>query len=81
MSLTDVAFAISTLLVPIPQGELGELHSPETHIIPLVIEAALGRRNSVEIFGLDYPTADSTAIRDFIHESCFKTGYRALISQ
>ena len=51
------------------EGELGELHRPETHLIPLVIEAALGRRSGVEIFGLDYPTADGSAIRDFIHVS------------
>lgn len=49
------------------EGELGETHVPETHLIPLVIEAALGQRPSVEIFGTDYPTPDGTAIRDFIH--------------
>lgn len=52
-----------------PEGELGELHQPETHIIPLVVDAALGRRSGVEIFGLDYPTVDGSAIRDFIHVS------------
>ena len=50
-------------------GELGELHIPETHLFPLVIEAAMGRRSSVEVFGTDYPTADGTAIRDYIHVS------------
>ncbi len=50
-------------------GELGELHRCETHIIPLVIESALGRRGTVEIFGTDYPTDDGTAIRDFVHVS------------
>jgi UDP-glucose 4-epimerase len=43
------------------------LHRPETHIVPLVIEAALGRRDAVEIYGTDYPTNDGSAIRDFIH--------------
>ena len=48
-------------------GELGEDHTPETHLIPLIIEAALGARAYVEVFGSDYPTADGTAIRDYIH--------------
>ena len=49
------------------EGELGELHDPETHLIPLVVQAALGQRPSVDIYGTDYPTPDGTAIRDFIH--------------
>jgi UDP-arabinose 4-epimerase len=48
-------------------GEIGERHEPETHLIPLVLEAALGRRPYVEIYGTDYPTPDGTAIRDYIH--------------
>jgi UDP-glucose-4-epimerase GalE len=48
-------------------GETGEDHTPETHLIPLVIEAALGIRPCVEIYGTDYPTPDGTAIRDYIH--------------
>ena len=48
-------------------GELGEDHDPETHLIPLVIEAAMGRRPSVSIFGTDYDTPDGTAVRDYIH--------------
>lgn len=50
-------------------GELGELHRCETHIIPLVIASALDQRGPVEIFGTDYPTPDGTAIRDFVHVS------------
>jgi UDP-glucose-4-epimerase GalE len=50
-----------------PEGELGECHDPETHAVPLAIEAALGRRAAFEIFGSDYPTADGTAIRDYVH--------------
>jgi UDP-glucose-4-epimerase GalE len=50
-----------------PDAELGECHTPETHLLPLVIEAALGRRPHVELFGTDYPTPDGTAIRDYIH--------------
>lgn len=50
-----------------PEGAVGEDHEPETHLIPLVIDAALGRRECIEIFGTDYPTPDGTAIRDYIH--------------
>src|SRR5208283_4187802 len=50
-----------------PDGELGESHDPEAHLIPLIIQAALGRRSHVEIYGTDYPTPDGTAIRDYIH--------------
>jgi UDP-glucose-4-epimerase GalE len=48
-------------------GEIGEDHEPETHLVPLVIQAALGLREQVSIFGTDYPTPDGTAIRDYIH--------------
>ncbi len=47
--------------------ELGEAHEPETHLIPLVLQAAAGRRPSISIFGTDYPTADGTCVRDYIH--------------
>jgi UDP-glucose 4-epimerase len=50
-----------------PEGEIGESHEPESHLIPLVIQAARGRRANVEIYGTDYPTADGTAVRDYIH--------------
>ncbi|MER3484282.1 MAG: UDP-glucose 4-epimerase GalE, partial [Meiothermus sp.] len=52
-----------------PEGDLGEEHQPETHLIPLVIGAALGVRGPVRVFGTDYPTPDGTAIRDYIHVS------------
>ncbi|MGC8550494.1 MAG: UDP-glucose 4-epimerase GalE [Acidobacteriaceae bacterium] len=45
----------------------GEAHEPESHLIPLILDAALGRRASIKIFGTDYPTADGTCIRDYIH--------------
>jgi UDP-glucose 4-epimerase len=48
-------------------GDYGEDHDPETHLIPLVLQAALGRRPHVSIYGTDYPTPDGTAIRDYIH--------------
>jgi UDP-glucose 4-epimerase len=48
-------------------GTLGECHEPETHLIPLVLQVASGRRASVSLFGTDYPTHDGTCIRDFVH--------------
>jgi UDP-glucose-4-epimerase GalE len=50
-----------------PDGTIGEDHDPETHLIPLVLQVALGRRPHVEVFGTDYPTPDGTCIRDYIH--------------
>ena len=50
-----------------PDGELGEDHSPETHLIPLAIQAALGEKPDLEIYGTDYPTPDRTAVRDYTH--------------
>lgn len=49
------------------KGTIGEKHSPETHLIPLVLEAALGEREEIYIYGTDYDTKDGTCIRDFIH--------------
>ncbi len=48
-------------------GTIGEDHRPETHLIPIVLQVALGQRKQVDIFGNDYPTADGTCIRDYIH--------------
>jgi UDP-glucose-4-epimerase GalE len=48
-------------------GSIGEDHAPETHLIPLVIQAAMGQRPHIEIFGTDYPTPDGTCVRDYIH--------------
>ena len=50
-----------------PAGRLGEDHRPESHLIPLVIDAALGRRPALDVFGEDYPTPDGTCIRDYVH--------------
>jgi UDP-glucose 4-epimerase len=50
-----------------PEGELGEAHNPETHLIPRVLEVALGKRPSIEIYGTDYDTPDGTCVRDYIH--------------
>ncbi len=50
-----------------PAGRLGEDHRPESHLIPLVIDAALGRRRALDVFGTDYATPDGTAVRDYVH--------------
>jgi UDP-glucose 4-epimerase len=50
-----------------PDGELGERHDPETHLIPLILQAASGRRENIHVFGRDYDTPDGTCIRDYIH--------------
>lgn len=52
-----------------PDGEVGESHDPETHLIPLVLDAAIGRRPFITVYGGDYPTVDGTCIRDYIHVS------------
>lgn len=50
-----------------PAAEIGERHDPETHLIPLILEAASGSRPDIRVFGLDYPTPDGTALRDYVH--------------
>jgi len=62
-----------------PDGEIGELHAPETHLVPLVLQTALGERSHIEVYGTDYPTSDGTAIRDYIHVQDLAEGHlRAL---
>jgi len=58
-----------------PDGTIGEDHDPETHLIPLVIDAARGTRPPVGVFGTDYPTPDGTAIRDYIHVTDLATAH------
>jgi UDP-arabinose 4-epimerase len=62
-----------------PDGELGELHQPETHLIPLILFAAMGRERSIKIFGNDYPTPDGTCIRDYVHVSDLADAHVAAI--
>lgn len=50
-----------------PDGEIGESHNPETHIIPLVLDAASGKREDIKVFGTDYETPDGSCVRDYIH--------------
>ena len=52
-----------------PEGEIGESHRPETHLIPLVLDAASGKRTDIKVFGTDYDTPDGSCIRDYIHVS------------
>ncbi len=58
-----------------PAGLLGEDHNPETHLIPLILFAAMGKRESIAIFGTDYPTPDGTCIRDYIHVNDLATAH------
>ena len=62
-----------------PAGRLGEDHRPETHLIPLVIDAALGRRGPLDLYGTDYPTPDGTCIRDYVHVTDLATAHLAVL--
>jgi UDP-glucose 4-epimerase len=62
-------------------GSIGEDHDPETHLIPLVLQVALGQRECVEIFGTDYPTPDGTCIRDYIHVDDLATAHVAALEK
>ena len=64
-----------------PAGRLGEDHRPETHLIPLVIDAALGRRGPLDVFGTDYPTPDGTCIRDYVHVSDLVEAHMAVLDR
>ncbi|MEZ1314568.1 UDP-glucose 4-epimerase GalE [Pseudomonas fluorescens] len=52
-----------------PEGQLGERHEPETHLLPLILQAASGRRAAITVYGRDYDTPDGTCIRDYVHVS------------
>jgi UDP-glucose 4-epimerase len=52
-----------------PAGEVGKLHQPETHLIPLMLDVVSGKRPALTLFGTDYPTPDGTCIRDYVHVS------------
>ena len=62
-------------------GTIGEDHDPETHLIPLILQVALGQREYVEIFGTDYPTPDGTCIRDYIHVDDLATAHVAALEK
>ena len=78
----DVAFGLKSISLRYfcaagadPDGELGEDHTPETHMIPLTLFAALGRRPDIKMFGTDYPTPDGTGVRDYIHVNDLATAH------
>jgi len=58
-----------------PEGEIGEWHEPEPHLIPLALQAAAGQREHVQIYGTDYDTPDGTCIRDYIHINDLAAGH------
>src|SRR5262245_55852526 len=62
-------------------GSIGEDHDPETHLIPLVLQVALGQREHVDVFGTDYPTPDGTCIRDYIHVDDLATAHLAALEK
>ncbi|MFN9510774.1 MAG: UDP-glucose 4-epimerase GalE [Planctomycetota bacterium] len=62
-------------------GSIGEDHTPETHLIPLVLQVALGQRDSIQVFGSDYPTPDGTCIRDYIHVEDLATAHLAALEK
>ncbi len=61
------------------EGEVGEVHDPETHLIPLVLQAAMGTRPAINVFGTDYPTPDGTCQRDYIHVTDLGTAHVAAL--
>lgn len=64
-----------------PDGEIGESHNPETHLVPIVVQAALGQRPFVQINGTDYDTPDGTAIRDYVHVCDLATAHVAAMER
>lgn len=62
-----------------PSGEFGEYHDPETHLIPRILEVALGQRDKVEVYGTDYPTPDGTCLRDYVHIEDLGSAHRLAI--
>lgn len=67
--LESVIFRYFNVAGADPDGEVGEFHRPETHLIPLILDAVDGRRDALTIHGTDYPTPDGTCIRDYVHVS------------
>jgi UDP-glucose 4-epimerase len=65
--LNHVIFRYFNVAGADPDGDLGEQHRPETHLIPLMLDAVAGRRPALTVFGTDYPTRDGTCVRDYVH--------------
>lgn len=74
-NLKSVCFRYFNAAGADPSGLLGEDHNPETHLIPLVLFAAMGKQPSISVFGTDYPTSDGTCIRDYIHVTDLATAH------
>jgi UDP-glucose 4-epimerase len=64
-----------------PDGSIGEDHTPESHIIPIVLQVALGQRDSISIFGEDYPTPDGTCVRDYVHVEDLASAHLAALER
>jgi UDP-glucose-4-epimerase GalE len=64
-----------------PDGDIGEVHEPETHLIPLVLQTAMGKRPHVEVFGTDYPTPDGTCVRDYVHVDDLATAHAMAVEK
>jgi UDP-glucose 4-epimerase len=64
-----------------PDGTIGEDHTPESHLIPIVLQVALGQRESISVFGDDYPTSDGTCIRDYVHVEDLATAHLAALER
>ncbi len=64
-----------------PDGTIGEHHDPESHLIPLILQVALGQRKSISIFGDDYPTPDGTCIRDYVHVCDLASAHAAALER
>jgi UDP-glucose 4-epimerase len=67
--LESVIFRYFNVAGADPEGEAGESHDPETHLIPLLLDAVAGKRPALTVFGTDYPTRDGTCVRDYVHVS------------
>lgn len=65
--LNSVIFRYFNVAGADPEAEIGEFHRPETHLIPLILDAIDGRRPALTVFGTDYPTRDGTCVRDYVH--------------
>ena len=67
--LNHVIFRYFNVAGADPEGQIGEIHDPETHLIPLLLDAVSGKRPALTVFGTDYPTRDGTCVRDYVHVS------------
>jgi UDP-glucose 4-epimerase len=64
-----------------PDGKIGEDHTPESHLIPIVLQVSLGQRQGISIFGQDYPTPDGTCVRDYVHVDDLASAHLAALER